>query len=198
MGWIGCVRCKKFWCDFVAQTFALIAPVQPVLQLASCSTETILNAPKHNETHQIMSLASNGVDMERLLWKVPTRLRGMNFCINCTISAHFAPSFVRQRNSPKSIQTVQHVPKHEFRVQWGGSGAFVAKNSDMTSCHELFSVIAPLRPSLHQVSCGNETIPNAPKDHETHQNLSLWSNGVERQCSLRKIPTRLRGTNFFH
>jgi len=25
---------------------------------------------------------------------IPTRLRGTNFCINCTSSAHFAPSFM--------------------------------------------------------------------------------------------------------
>ena len=52
--------------------------------------------------------------------------------------------------------------------------------------------------SLHHVSCGNETIQNAPEHYETHQNLSLWSNGVEWVRSLRKISTRLRGTNFFH
>ena len=75
MGWIGCVHCEKFRCDFVARTLALIAPVQPVLHRASCSNETIQNAPKH------------------------------------------------------------HVD--EFRVQWGGSGAFVTKNFEMTSWHEL-------------------------------------------------------------
>ena len=63
----------------MARTFALIAPVQPILQLASGSNETIQNAPTHYETHQI----------------------------------------------------------HEFRVQWGGSGAFVVKNFDAISWHEL-------------------------------------------------------------
>ena len=29
-----------------------------------------------------------------------------------------------------------------------------------------------------------------------HQNIILWSNGVDRVRSLRKIPTRHRGTNF--
>src|SRR6185437_296522 len=29
-----------------------------------------------------------------------------------------------------------------------------------------------------------------------HQNVSLWSNGVDRVRSLRKIPTQLRDTNF--
>jgi hypothetical protein len=32
-----------------------------------------------------------------------------------------------------SNETVQNTPKHEFWVQWSGSGAFVAKNSDTTS-----------------------------------------------------------------
>ena len=49
----------------------------------------------------------------------------------------FAPSFVRQPNGPECTQIVQNEPKRLFRVQWGGSGAFVAKNSDAMSWHEL-------------------------------------------------------------
>ena len=56
----------------------------------------------------------------------------------CTSSARFALSFVRQPNGPKCTQVVRNAPKCQFRVQWGGSGAFVAKNSDATSWHELF------------------------------------------------------------
>ena len=33
----------------MAQTCALIAPVQPILQRVSCSNETLTNAPKHYE-----------------------------------------------------------------------------------------------------------------------------------------------------
>ena len=62
MGLIGCVRYEKSRRDFVAQTFALIAPVHPVLHRVSYSYETIPNAPKHYVTHQNMSLGSNGVD----------------------------------------------------------------------------------------------------------------------------------------
>jgi hypothetical protein len=58
MEWIRCVDWEKFWHDFVAQTFALIAPVHTVLHQVSSSNETIQNAPKHNETHQNMSLGS--------------------------------------------------------------------------------------------------------------------------------------------
>ena len=70
MGWIRCVGCEKLQLDFVAQTFALIAPVQYVFQQVSFSYETIRNAPKHYETHQNMSLGSNGVDQVRLFGKI--------------------------------------------------------------------------------------------------------------------------------
>ena len=49
MGWIGCVHCEKLENDFLAQTCALNAPVQPVLPRVSCSNETLPNAPKHYE-----------------------------------------------------------------------------------------------------------------------------------------------------
>ena len=147
MEWIGCFRCEKFQCDFVAHTlplvrpvlhrvscskkmnpnapkhyetyqnmslgsnavdrlhllriipiwlhginFALIAPVQFVLYRVYCRNETIPNAPKHYETCQNMSLGSYGLDWVRSLRKIPTRLRGTNFWINCTSSAHFSSS----------------------------------------------------------------------------------------------------------
>ena len=95
MGWIGCVCCKKFWCNFMARTSALVAPVQPVLHRVLCSNETLPNAPKYYETHQNISLGSNGVDRVRSLWKIQMRFSGTNFCINCTSSAHFSPSFVQ-------------------------------------------------------------------------------------------------------
>ena len=137
MEWVGCIRCEKFQIDFMARTFALIAPVQPVLHLVSCSNETLPNEPKHYETHLNMSLGFNGVDQVCSLQKIPRRLRDKNFCINCTSPARFAPSFVQQRNYPKCTQTLRNAARHEFRVQWSGSGAFVAKNSKTTSWHKL-------------------------------------------------------------
>ena len=95
MGWIGCVHCEKFRCDFMAQTCALIAPVQPILHRVSCSNETLPSAPKHYETQQYLSLGSNWLDRVRSLRKIPMRLRGKNFCINCTSSIRFAPSFMQ-------------------------------------------------------------------------------------------------------
>jgi len=136
MGWIGCIRWEKFWCDIMARTSALIAPVQHVLHRVSCRNKTLPNAPKYYETHQNMSLGSNGVDRVCSLRKIPTRLRGKN------------------------------------------------------------ALIAPVQPVLKQASCSNETIQNALNHYEMQQKMSLGSNGVDRVCSLRKIPTRLRGKNF--
>ena len=51
-------------------------------------------APKHYETKQNISLVSNGVGRVHSLQKIRTQLRGANFCINYTISAHFVPSFM--------------------------------------------------------------------------------------------------------
>jgi len=95
------------------------------------------NGPKCTqwyETHQNISLGSNGVDRVCSLRKIPTRLCGTNFC---TSSAHFPPSFLRQPNGPECTQIVRNTPNCQFRVQWVGSGAFVAKNSVATSWHEL-------------------------------------------------------------
>ena len=104
MEWVRCIRCEKFQNDFMAQTCALIAPVQPILQQVLCSNEILPNAPKHYETHQNMSLGPNGVDWVRSLRK--------------------------------------------FRCD------FMAR-----TC----ALIAPVQPILHQVSCNNRTLTNAPK-----------------------------------
>ena len=95
---------------------------------------TVPNAPKRYEMHQNVNFGANGVDRVRSLRKIPTRLRGTNFC---TSSGRFAPSFVTRPNCPKCTQIVRNAPKRQFGVQWGGSGAIVAKNSDTTSWHEL-------------------------------------------------------------
>ena len=120
-GWIECVRCNKFWHDFVARFSALIRPVQYVLHHVSCSYEIIQNELKHYATHKNMKLGSNGMDQVHLLRKIKTWLRGTNFCINCTSSPRFAPSFMQLRNDPKCTQTLWNTQKHKFRVQRDGS-----------------------------------------------------------------------------
>src|SRR6185437_1666195 len=119
--------------------------------------------PNGTKTHQNVSLGSNGLDRVRSLRKIPTRLRGTNFC---TCSVCFAPSFVNQPNGPECTQMVQNAPKHYLRVQWGGSGAFVAKNSDATSWYELLHKFGPFAPTFVRQPNGLECtqmVQNAPK-----------------------------------
>ena len=137
-----------------------------------------------------MSLGSNGVDWVRSLPKNPTRHRGTNFC---TISARFAPSFVRQPNGPECTKILRNAPKLQCRVQWGGSGAFLVKSSMRLRGTNFCTSSAPFVPSFVRQPNGPECTQMVQK---THQNVSLGSNGVDRVCSFGKIPTRLRGTNF--
>ena len=99
--------------------------------------QTIPNATKYCETDRNISLESTRVDLVRSSRKIPTWLRVTNFCINCTSSVCFASSFMQLRNDPKCTEILWNAPKHELRVQWGGSRAFVVKNYKMTSWHEL-------------------------------------------------------------
>ena len=96
-------------------------------------TQIVENRPKHEFRVQ---WGGSGV----FVAKIPTRLRGTNFCTSLT---RFALSVVRQPKSPKCTQIVRNAPKREFRVQCVGSGAFIAKNSDATSWHELLHQFCP-------------------------------------------------------
>ena len=182
MEWIGCISCEKFRRDFVARTFALIAPVQPVLHQVSCNYETIPNAPKHYETHQNMSLGSNGVDQVRWLRKITKRLRGTNFCINCTSSVCFATSSMQLRNDPKCTEIL----KTDRNISLGSNGAdwvcLLRKKSRRDFVPRTFALIAPLHPVLLRVSCSYENIPNAPEHYVTQKNMSLESNGLHQLC----------------
>ena len=146
MGWIMCVGCEKLQRDFVAWTFALIAPVQYVLQQVWYSYESIPNAPKNYEMHQNMSLGSNGMDRVRSFRKISMRLRGTHFW---TSSARFAPCLVSQPNRPKCTKIVWNAPKHEFRVQWRWNGCVRCEKFRRRFVARTF---APVRPVLHRVS----------------------------------------------
>ena len=59
----------------------------------------------------------------------------------CRLIAQFQPILHRAPCSNETLTNApkhyENTPKHEFRVQWGGSRAFDAKNSDAISWHEL-------------------------------------------------------------
>ena len=123
----------------------------------------VSNAPKWYETHQNIGLGSNGLDRVHSLRKIPTRHRGTNFC---TSSARFALSFVRQKNGPECTQIVRNTPKHQFRVQWVGSGAFVVENSDTTSWPEVLRKFGPFGTEFRTATKWfqmHQMVRNAPK-----------------------------------
>ena len=150
-------------------------------------TQTLCDAPKHEFRVQWSGLV-------RSLQKIPTWLCATYFCINCTNSHCFAPSFMQFRNDLKCTQTLCNTPKHEIGV--GLIGCVHCEKSRRDFVARSFALIAPVHPVLHRVWCSYEMIPNAPKHHAMHQNMSLASNGVDRVGSLQKILMQLHGTNF--
>ena len=135
MGRIGCVRCEKSRCDFMARTFVLIAPVHPILHRVSSSYETIPNAPKHYATHQNMSSGPMGLIGCIHCEKFRRDFVARTFVLIAPVNAILHR--VSCSYGPKCTQTLCNAPNHEFRVPWGGLGAFVAKNPNLTSWHEL-------------------------------------------------------------
>ena len=162
MGWIEWVLCEKFRCNFMAQTCALVAPVQPVLHWGSCSNETLKNAPKQYKKHQLMSLASNGVDRMRSLRKILMRFRSTNFFINWPVQ----PILHRV---PCSNETLPNALKHYEMLQnmslvpMGWIECVLCEKIRCYFMAQTCALVAPVQPVLHWGSCSNETLTNAPK-----------------------------------
>jgi hypothetical protein len=107
----------------------------------------------------------------------------------------FCNKFLAVMKWSQMSQTLWNTPKHEYRVQWGGSGAFVAKNTTLIRgtnfCMNWTSLVC-FATSFMQLR-------NDPKCTQTLWNtkkMSLGSNGVDQVRWLRKITMRLRGINF--
>src|SRR6185369_6750638 len=80
---------------------------------------------------------------------------------------HFSPFCTEFCKETKCTQIVQNTPKLEFRVQWGGSGAFVVKNSDATSWHELLHQFGPFRTEFCNATKRCQMHKNSMKHYET-------------------------------
>ena len=143
MEWNGCVHWDKFRCDFVARTFAL---VRPVLHRVSKGNQTVPNARKQYETHQNVSLGSDGVDRVRSLRKKSDATSWHKvlheFGTFCTV---FCKATKRSRMHPNGMK---NAPKRQFRVQWSGSGAFVVKKFRRNFVARTFVLV---RPVFHRV-----------------------------------------------
>ena len=144
MGWLGCVRCEKFRCDFAAQTCALIAPVQPILHRVPCGNETFPNAPKHYEMLQNMSLVPMG-------WIGCVRCEKFrcDFMVQtCALIAQVQPVLHRvsccNKTLPKAPKHYENWPKHEFRVQLGWIASVRCQKIRCEFVARTFALIAPV------------------------------------------------------
>src|SRR6185369_16981244 len=71
---------------------------------------------------------------------------------------------------PKCSRTGRNAPKHEFRVQWCGSGAFVTKTSNKTSWHELLHYLyqfGAFCSKFHAIAKRFQMPPNGKKQNKT-------------------------------
>ena len=137
-----------------------------------------------------MSFGSNGVDRERLLQKFQEDIMARTFAL-------VAPVWRVLQQVSCSIKMVPNASKQKRNtpnMSLGSNG--VDRERSLRKFKRTFALIAPDWCVLQQVLCNSETVPNAPKQKETHQKMSLGSYGVDREHSLRKILTRHRGTNF--
>ena len=73
-------------------------------------------------------------------------------------------------------------------------GCVCCENSDATSWHELLHLFGLFCAEFRKPTKWFQMHPNSMKHTK---NFSLGSNGVDRVSSMQKIPTRLRGTNFY-
>ena len=128
-----------------------------------------------------MSLGSNEMDRVRSFRKIFMRLRATKFC---TSSACFALSFVSQPNGSKCTKIVRNAPKHQLRVQWGGSGAFLAENSDATSCTNFCTSSARFAPSFVRQPFGCLT----KLDAKRAELVQKFVHEVASQFSSRNAP----------
>ena len=137
MGRIGCVCCKKLQCNFMTQTCALIAPVQPILHRVLCSNDTLPNAPKHYEMLQNMSLDPMGW-IECVLCE---KFRCDFMAQTCALIATVQPVLHRVSCSNETLPNTTKNYKTHTNMSLGsngdGLGAFVVKNSKTTSWHKL-------------------------------------------------------------
>ena len=116
----------------------------------------------------------------------------------CPLLAPFQPIVHRISCSNETLPNAPNTTKCSKTWVWGPMGWIRCVRCEKFQCDimaQICALIALVQPVLHQVSCSNGTLTNTPKHYESHKNMSLGSNGVDRVRSLRKIPMRLHGTN---
>ena len=103
------------------------------------------------------------------------------FCINCTKFRAVTKRSQMQPNTTKHIERL-------VQGLMGWIGCVRCEKSRRNLVARTFAIIALVHPVLHRVSCSYETIPNASKHYETHQNMSLGS--VTKQTFVLIAPVQ--------
>ena len=167
----------------MARKFALIAPIRPfytVFYGATKLTQMHQNGRKHIKTWVEGLMVWIGFVLCK---KFCCDFMAWTFVLVAPVRPVLHRVLCSNETIPNAPKTLRKAPKHEFRVQWRGSGAFVAKKPRRL-CGTNFCINM-----LHRVSCSDETVPNAPKHYEMHENLNFGSIGADKLRLLRKIPT---------
>ena len=111
-------------------------------------------------------------------------------------------------NGPKCTQIVPNAPKRQFMVQRGGSGAFVVKNYDANSWHELLHQFGPFCSEFSKASKRSQMHQNSTKLTKTSvqnwtQNFvlvrfilfwSIWERLVALQNSVQNRPNQCKSS----
>jgi len=159
---------RKFRCDFVARTFALIALVQPILHRVSCSNEILPNTPKHYETHQNMSLGSNVLNWVCSLQKI------LMHCMART-SALIAPFQPVLHRVSCSNDTLPNAPKYYETQQNMSLGS-----NGVDRVRSLRKIMMRLRGTNICINCTSSfciELRAVTKQSKMHPNMSLGPTG---------------------
>ena len=144
-------------------------------------TQTLCNAPKHEFRVQwgwigCVRWEKFGRDFVARAFALITVIHHVLHRVSCSYETIW--------NAPKYCATHQNMSLRSNVADWVRSLRKIPAWLRGTS----FRINCTSSPFLHRVSCGYETIPNAPKHYATHQQMSLGSNGVDSARWLQKNP----------
>ena len=136
MEWVRCIHCEKLQNDFMAQTCALIAPVQPI-----CTKFRVVmkDCQMHPNTTRRTKHYALIAPVQPILYQAS--------CSNET-----------NQNAPKHYETQQYMS-----LGSNGVGRCIhCETFQNDVMAQTCALIAPVQPVLHQVSCSNETLTRTP------------------------------------
>ena len=143
MEWVGCIHCEKFQNDVMAQTCALIAPVQPILRRVSCSNERLQMHPNTMRRTQTWVPGPMG-------WIDSVHCEKFRCDFMARTSALVAPVQPVLHRVSSSNETLPNAPKHyetHTNMSLGSNG--------VGRVHSLWKIIKRLHGTNLCINCTN-------------------------------------------